>query len=161
MELIEEYLIPVLNTILQGIPPSLYLQLASYVTAANDYFNTLRFAYAEPYIITPINTLLNSPPDLYSILILFIILVISLKVLDYARRVITFWIILFFRLVFWGSILGGGYYVYTVGWGKASQDAAWILGLLEGFIQRVLAENDASGKSGSRSRYNSAGRGRR
>ncbi|EFW21175.1 hypothetical protein D8B26_007390 [Coccidioides posadasii str. Silveira] len=161
MEVIEEYVIPTFHTIRENIPPSVYLQIASYAAIANEYFQYLRFVYAEPYIINPVNTLINSPPDLYSILILFFILVISLKVLDYARRVITFWIVLFLRLLFWSAILGGGYYVYKVGWGKASQDAAWILGLIEGFIQQLLSESDTSTRSRNGPGYKRTGQGRR
>lgn len=139
----------------------MYLQIAPYAAIAIDHFQNLRLNYAEPYIMNPINTLINSPPDLYSLLILFIILVLSLKVLDYARRVITFWIVLFFRLLFWGAIIGGGYYVYNVGWIKASQDAAWILGLLEGFIAQLLAEREAPSGRENRPRYKATRRGQR
>ncbi|KAI1977353.1 hypothetical protein LOZ53_000846 [Ophidiomyces ophidiicola] len=159
MEAVQDYIIPAFHTIRQNIPPSLYLQMASYAALANTHFQEIRVTYAEPYLINPLNTLINSPPDLYSILILFFVLVISLKILDYARRVITFWIVLFFRLLFWSAILGGGYYVYQVGWVKASQDAAWILGLFEGFIRQVIAESDASSKNGKSFRARSTGNG--
>lgn len=107
--------------------------------------------YLKSYVISPIQTLLDSPPDIYSILILLLVLFLSLKILDYARRVITFWVVLIFRLVFWGSILSGAFYAYSVGWEKSFRDAAWILGLLEGFVRQILADRGSSsdGKSGA------------
>ncbi|WEW61648.1 hypothetical protein PRK78_007139 [Emydomyces testavorans] len=158
MEVIEEYIVPILR---HSLSPSTYLQLTSYAVAANDYFHNLRLTYAEPYIINPIRALINSPPDLYSILILTFMLLISLEILKYARRVIKFWIVLVFRLLFWGAIIGGGWYVYNVGWGKASRDAAWILGLMEGFIRQLLAESGSAGRGGNEYKYKASSWGRR
>lgn len=73
-------------------------------------------------------------PDLCSILLLALVLLLSLKVLDYTRRMIMFWVMLALRLVFWGSILGIGWYVYRVGLDNATRDAGWVWGVVEGFV---------------------------
>lgn len=58
-----------------------------------------------------------------------------------------FWVMLVFRLVFWGIVLGVAWYTYNVGWEKVWYDAAWALGLLEGFIQQMIANNSSAGGS--------------
>lgn len=90
-------------------------------------------------------------PDLVQILILAIILFISLKVLDYARRVIMFWVMLAFRLVFWGSLLGLGLYVYRVGVENAGRDLGWVWGVVQGFVEdfQARAANNAGGSGWS------------
>jgi len=89
-------------------------------------------------------------PDLVQILILAVILFISLKVLDYARRVIVFWVMLVFRLVFWGSLLGLGLYVYRVGVENAGRDVGWVWGVVMGFVENFQARamNNAAEKRG-------------
>jgi hypothetical protein len=73
-------------------------------------------------------------PDLLSICLLAIIILVSLKILDYACRVIMFWVVLAFRIVFWGSLLGVGYYVYRVGVEDAARDLGWLFGVVSGFV---------------------------
>ena len=140
-----EYIEPILHRAEQYIPHSVAVQAASYFNIANTHFQSMRDTYVEPYVLRPLDTMLNSPPDLFSILVLLALFVVSLKILDYTRRVITFWVVLVFRLAFWGSVLGVVWYAYSVGWEKASRDAVWAFGLLEGFVQELLAAN-AGGK---------------
>lgn len=87
-------------------------------------------------------------PDLVSILLLAVILLISLKILDYARRVIVFWVSLVLRLVFWGALVGVGFYVYQNGVGKSVQDFGWAWGVVEGFVadygRRIQEESKGS-----------------
>lgn len=91
-------------------------------------------------------------PDLMQLLILALVLFISLKVLDYARRVIMFWVMLVFRLVFWGSVIGLGLYVYRVGVENAGRDLGWVWGVLLGFVEDFQTRAAASnGGAGSRS----------
>ncbi|KAJ5152074.1 Nuclear pore assembly and biogenesis protein APQ12 [Penicillium capsulatum] len=118
----------------------------------------LRSEYIQPYLIEPLSAFLTNStamPDLLSIALLVIIFYISLRVLDYARRVIMFWVMLAFRLVFWGSVLGFAWYVYRVGIDTAGRDVGWLFGVISGFIQdfqqrAVTASNASShdGKSG-------------
>jgi hypothetical protein len=123
------------------------------------HLSGIRESYIQPYIITPLSSLLASTstttmPDLVQLLILGLVLFISLKVLDYARRVIMFWVMLVFRLVFWGSVLGLGLYVYRVGVENAGRDLGWLWGVVLGFVEdfqaRAAANNGASGNASGR-----------
>ncbi|KKZ64202.1 hypothetical protein EMCG_01487 [[Emmonsia] crescens] len=145
MEVIQEYLIPALQNANKYIPPSISFQALSYYSTITTHFHPISQQYLQPYLLTPLQTVLNSPPDLTSFLVLCVILFISLKVLNYARRVITFWVMLVFRLAFWGSVIGGAYYVYVVGWERAGREARWLLGLLQGFVEELWA-NRADGQ---------------
>ncbi|KAJ5689872.1 Nuclear pore assembly and biogenesis protein APQ12 [Penicillium macrosclerotiorum] len=100
----------------------------------------LRSGFVQPYLISPLSTLLASlvstgMPDLVTILLLAIILLLSLKILDYARRIVMFWVTLAFRLVFWGTLIGLGFYIYQVGFERASRDLGWVWGAAEGFVE--------------------------
>lgn len=109
----------------------------------------LRTAYLDPYIIRPLSALLaSSTPDLVSVLLLALILLVSLKVLDYARRVVVFWITLALRLLFWGVVLSVAWYVYRFGWEKASADAGWLWGVAEGFVENFQARGGQGGFDG-------------
>jgi hypothetical protein len=99
-------------------------------------------------------------PDLVQILILAVILFISLKVLDYARRLIMFWVVLAFRLVFWGSLLGLGLYVYRVGVENAGRDLGWVCGVVMGFVEDFQARA-AAGNRGNGSGWGGAGGGKK
>ena len=83
-------------------------------------------------------------PDLFSILLLAVLLLISLKILDYTRRMVMFWVTLAFRFVFWGSIIGIGWYVYSVGVENAGRDVGWLWGVIEGFVQDFQARSAAA-----------------
>lgn len=105
---------------------------------------TLRTTYLEPYLIQPLSTFLvattnlsstTTMPDLLSILLLAVILLVSLKILDYTRRMVLFWVSLAVRLVFWGVLLGIGWYVYTVGVERAGREAGWVAGWVMGLVE--------------------------
>ena len=105
---------------------------------------TLRTTYLEPYLIQPLSTLLvatanlsstTTMPDLLSILLLAVILLVSLKILDYTRRMVLFWVSLAVRLLFWGALLGVGWYVYTVGVERAGREAGWVAGWVMGLVE--------------------------
>ncbi|KAJ5985328.1 hypothetical protein N7522_012524 [Penicillium canescens] len=125
-----------LQTILQN-PTITYLQSTTQEHLTSRLFD-LRATVLQPYLIEPLSTLLtsysSSMPDLLSICLLAIIILVSLKILDYACRVIMFWVVLAFRLVFWGSLLGMGYYVYRVGVEDAARDLGWLFGVVAGFV---------------------------
>ena len=92
----------------------------------------------QPYLIEPASTFLasysDSMPDLLSVFILFIILLVSFKILKYACCVVMSWVFLAFRIAFWGSVIGLGWYVYNVGVENASRDLGWFWGVLSGFV---------------------------
>lgn len=104
-------------------------------------------------------------PDLISVLLLAIILLISLKILDYARRMVVFWVTLAFRLVFWGSVLGLGWYVWRVGVENAGRDLGWVWGVVEGFVEdfqgrAAAAASSTGGGGGGGNVFGGAGIGR-
>lgn len=93
--------------------------------------------YLAPYLLDPLNNILSSriqPKDVVSLVIVLAIFIVSLKVLDYARRMIMWWVSMAVSLIFWIALLGGGWYVYNVGIEKAMQDVGFVWGLAEGFL---------------------------
>ena len=109
------------------------------------HLSTLRTTYAEPYVVQPLASLLTSSmPDLVSVLLLILILFLTLKVLDYARRIIVFWVVLVVKVVFWAVVLGGSYWVYQVGIERALANLGWFWGALQGFVEG--GENRTRGK---------------
>jgi len=98
----------------------------------------VRNEYVNPYILEPLSALLtSSTPDLVTVLLLLLLLYISLRILDYARRVIMFWVFLILRLAFWGLVIGGGIYVYNVGPDKVFRDFGWFWEALQGVIENL------------------------
>lgn len=145
------------QTLLQH--PSITFLTTSTQQHLTAHLTYLRTAYIQPYLIQPLSTILVSTsssgmPDLLSILLLALILLISLKILDYARRVIVFWVSLALRLTFWGLVIGGAWYVYSVGFENAGKDLGWAWGVIEGFVEDFQARSAAqvqTGGSGGRS----------
>lgn len=101
-----------------------------------SYLTNLRETYLNPYLLNPLSTLLTatttSTPDLLSILLLVTILLISLKILDYARRIIVFWVMLVVKVFFWAAVLSAGFWVYSVGWERAGREVGRWVGFVEG-----------------------------
>ncbi|KAL2006166.1 hypothetical protein VTN00DRAFT_9820 [Thermoascus crustaceus] len=148
MEYLQERIIPLIPTDYSNYSYQTVLQSLTSTSLSSHLFH-LRTAYLDPYIIRPLSTLLaSSTPDLVSVLLLALILLVSLKVLDYARRVVVFWITLALRLLFWGVVLSVAWYVYRVGWEKASADAGWLWGVAEGFVEDFQARGGQGGFGG-------------
>ncbi|KAJ5894004.1 Nuclear pore assembly and biogenesis protein APQ12 [Penicillium taxi] len=142
-----DFLIENVQNLLQA-PAVSYLRTTTQ-EQVTTHLSNLRTTYMQPYIITPISTFLSSTsgvvmPDLLSIFLLALILIITLKVLDYARRVIMFWVSLAFRLVFWATLLSVAWYIYRVGLQDAGRDFGWAWGLAEGFVQDFQARTAAA-----------------
>ncbi|RAL11418.1 Apq12 family protein [Aspergillus homomorphus CBS 101889] len=127
----------------------------TYLTPALTH---LRSAYIDPYLIRPAAGYLanssaagaggSSPamPDLVSVVLLVAILFISLKVLDYARRVVMFWVGLLWALIWWGTIVGLVLWVYLHGVERAAQDAGWLFGIARGFLGRMIEQVERRGE---------------
>ena len=106
----------------------------------------LRSTFLDPYVLSPLASLLaastqkdeeevfedttQSMPDLISLIILGLILLVSLKVVDYAHRVIVFWVSLALRVAFWGLVVVVSCYVYQLGVGECLRDFAWVRDLV-------------------------------
>ncbi|PLB43923.1 hypothetical protein P170DRAFT_514222 [Aspergillus steynii IBT 23096] len=117
----------------------------------------LRASYLDPFIIQPLANLLTNMPDLLSVFVLLLALFISLKVLDYGRRLVMFWVTLALRLVYWGFIIGAGVYVYNAGLEKAAQDLGWFYGLVKGGVESF--QNGAQGQGQAQSSASTGGYG--
>ncbi len=96
-------------------------------------------------------------PDLMTALMLAGVLFASLILLDYLRRFVIWWVMwwvrLIVRVVFWGSVVLVGVYVWNVGIEQAVVDA----GRLGGFVMGVLEEGKGMVEGGS---GGSSGRGK-
>lgn len=138
------------NEILEYLQPLTTHPLATQLmtTSVSTHLSALRADYLNPYVIEPFSRLLvtiNSSeiqmPDLLSILILAVILLISLKILDYTRRMVMFWVRLAVKLVFWGLVLGVVWYGYTVGVERLGKEVGmcigWVVGVVEDFQRGV------------------------
>ncbi|OOG01028.1 hypothetical protein ASPCADRAFT_401940 [Aspergillus carbonarius ITEM 5010] len=104
-------------------------------TYFTPYISNLRTTYLDPYLVHPLATLLTSSmPDLVSVIILALVLLISLKILDYARRLVMFWVNLALRLLWWALVLAVVWYIYSVGIEKTGRDVGWVVGVAGGFV---------------------------
>ncbi|KAB8068189.1 nuclear pore assembly and biogenesis-domain-containing protein [Aspergillus leporis] len=162
MDFIPESIINLLQenpAIQQLTSSSLTIQLTNArVTYLDPYISHLKTTYLDPYLIQPLAAMLaSSMPDLVSVLILALVLIISLKVLDYARRVVMFWVTLALRLVWWGFILGAGWYVYNAGLEKTGRDLGWFYGVTKGFLERFQDGFEGGRRSGTGGYYSGGG----
>lgn len=66
-------------------------------------------------LFMPLITRLTTKPDLPSITLLLVVLYVSLKLMNMLRRAVVFWVMLAFRLVFWGGLGIAALYVYNRG----------------------------------------------
>ncbi|ODM21964.1 hypothetical protein SI65_02808 [Aspergillus cristatus] len=115
----------------------------------STHLSTLRTTYLDPYILSPLSSLLtSSTPDLVSVFLLLLILFLSLKILDYTRRMVLFWVWLVFRVVFWGVILAVGYWVYSVGVERAGMEAGRAFGVVKGAWEEFERGVDGSAPGG-------------
>jgi hypothetical protein len=131
--------------------------------SSSSILTTLQRDYIDPYIISPLQTLLagasitsSSPksvqgsggmPDIVSLLALIVIAFISFKVLDYVRKVVMWWVMLALKLCLILLAVQVGWYVSKYGWEKTLNDAGWAWGLLEGFLGETGAQIRGSTRS--------------
>ena len=84
---------------------------------------------------TALRTLSTDSPDIISLVFLVIALTVSIKVLDYMRRAIIYWISVAVRLSIYAALLGIGVYMWQRGLDQSLEDFGWLWGLLEGFTE--------------------------
>lgn len=117
-------------------------------TSVSSHLSAFHVDYLNPYVIEPLSSLLyaissseTKMPDLVSVLLLAVILLISLKILDYTRRMVMFWVRLAVKLVFWGLLFGVVWYGYTVGMERLGREVGmcigWVTGIVEDFQRGV------------------------
>ncbi|KAI5286080.1 hypothetical protein KEM54_000083 [Ascosphaera aggregata] len=147
-------LLTILNTFTTYIPPSIVKRATSLAIDMQQTYSTYHVFYIQPYIITPIRQILDSPPTIGNLLSLLILFWLSLRLLDYTRRVVIFWVMLVLRLAFWGAVGVFGWYVYTAGWEEAWGMVVGIVsgihGMIVGFVDGNLNAAGASARTGGR-----------
>ncbi|EED24107.1 conserved hypothetical protein [Talaromyces stipitatus ATCC 10500] len=166
MEYLQDNILPSLRT----YSILLFRKTFSTITSpkeADQLLSNLQQDYLEPYLIMPLANILDSSSaafssaNILSFLTLLVTFYISLRVLDYARRVIMFWVILILRLTFWAAVISIGVYVYNVGVDKATQDAGWFWGIAQGFLEDLVANNANTESTAGRQYYGGSGGGSR
>ncbi|KAF2120737.1 nuclear pore assembly and biogenesis-domain-containing protein [Lophiotrema nucula] len=105
MEFIQDYL----NVLPRFLPPSIYNTLFTTLTTAFGLFRTLQAH------LTPLFTRIINQPDITSLLIVAVVLLVSLKILDMAYRAVMFWVNLVVKLVLWGGIAILGVWMWNRG----------------------------------------------
>ncbi|KAF4944347.1 hypothetical protein F66182_18671, partial [Fusarium sp. NRRL 66182] len=79
---------------------------------ADKLLSNIQQKYLEPYLLVPLANILDtstsafSSANILSFITLLLVLYISLRILDYARRVIMFWVMLVVRIIFWAAVIG-------------------------------------------------------
>lgn len=86
-----------------------------------------------------LHSISSDSPDLVTLLLLGIILIISVRVLDYVRRTVFFWIAIAFKVLFYVTLGFVGVYVYQRGVEESMEDVVKLLdwyGSLSGQAKR-------------------------
>lgn len=126
---------------------------------ADKFLSNMQQNYLEPYLLIPLANILDtssaafSSANILSFLTLLLAIYISLRILDYARRVIMFWVMLVLRLTFWAAVIGVGLWVYNVGVEKAVQDAGWFWGVVQGFLEDFVVNANTESATGRGGQY--------
>uniref|UniRef100_A0A093VMC8 Pentatricopeptide repeat-containing protein, mitochondrial n=1 Tax=Talaromyces marneffei PM1 TaxID=1077442 RepID=A0A093VMC8_TALMA len=126
---------------------------------ADKFLSNIQQDYLEPYLLAPLANILDtsssafSTSNILSILTLLLTLYISLRILDYARRVIMFWVMLVVRLAFWATVVWLGIWIYNVGIEKAVQDAGWFWGVVQGFLEDFVVKANSESAAGRGGQY--------
>ncbi|KAF3384535.1 hypothetical protein F1880_002342 [Penicillium rolfsii] len=130
------------------------------------HLTTLRTTFVTPYILTPLSHLLATTlgataamPDLMGALVLAALLVVSLIILDYMRRFVVWWVMwwvrFIMRVVFWGTVVLVGVYVWNVGGEQAIRDVGRIGGFVMGFVEEGLGSLDSGNGRGGKGKGSS------
>ncbi|KAH9827109.1 Nuclear pore assembly and biogenesis [Teratosphaeria destructans] len=86
-----------------------YSTYRPYLTRFLSLLDTAR-GYIEPLIDQ-----ISTKPDLATIALLLVIILVSLKILDMLWQTLTFWLRLVRRTLFWGMLVSLGFWVYARG----------------------------------------------
>ena len=149
---------PTLQTLLTNASPLTTNLTQLPLTTLQTTLTHLRTNYLNPYVIDPLAALLtSSTPDLVSIFLLVGILLISLKILDYARRIVMFWVAVMLKMVFWGVLIGCAVWGYRVGFEGVLEGVGWVFGVVKGVVEGV--ENGNSNGNGNIPRWDGSGAG--
>ncbi|KAL3434054.1 nuclear pore assembly and biogenesis-domain-containing protein [Aspergillus tetrazonus] len=110
----------------------------------------LRLTYLEPYVVQPLAHVLATMPDLASVLAIFFVLFLSLKILDYTRRAVMWWVWTTIWAAKWATILGAAGYIYLSGWEKVVQDLGYAFDFISGLLEQYGHTLESAARDGHR-----------
>lgn len=99
------------------------------------YFYRWVFPILYPiYVLSnnAVQSLSTDAPNVLTLAILAIALIVSLRVLDYMRRTIIYWVGLAIRIGLWLAVSGLGVYVWQRGFDQSVEDFGYVWGFLQG-----------------------------
>lgn len=117
------------NTILPDYTPyllTLYNHLHPYIRSANSLLFTLQ-SKITPFLLPLLNRaaiFAQDSPAIITVGILLLLLVISMQILNFARRLIVFWTRIMFQVAFYGGIIVLVMAVWQRGVGRTLGDLA-------------------------------------
>ncbi|KAL4976801.1 nuclear pore assembly and biogenesis-domain-containing protein [Aspergillus desertorum] len=110
----------------------------------------LRLTLIEPYVVKPLAHILATMPDLASVLVLFFVLFVSFKILDYTRRAVMWWVWTTIWAAKWATIFGAAGYVYLAGWEKVVHDLGFLFNFLSGLLEQYGHSFESPAREGHR-----------
>ena len=117
-------------------PYEAYLRpLRRYLYLSQSFFYRFAFPYLWPaYKLgnKALRMLSADTPDMATLALLAVLLLMSLKLLNVLRKSIVYWISVAIRLVTWTLVLAVGVYVWQRGLEQSLEDVAWVLGFVAG-----------------------------
>lgn len=109
--------------------------LRRYLFLSQSYFYRFAFPYLWPaYKLAnkALRMLSADAPDMTTLALLAIMLLVSLKVLNMVRKTIVYWISMAMRLTMWGLVAAVGVYVWQRGVEQSMEDLGWVIGFVAG-----------------------------
>lgn len=76
--------------------------------------------------------LLTDAPDLATLVLLAVVLLVSVKIVNVVRRTVIYWIWLTVRLALWTAVAMVGVYAWQQGAEKTVEDLGWLVGFVAG-----------------------------
>lgn len=117
------------NQTLPGLTPqllSIYQTLDPYLRSANNMLYTLQ-SYLTPLLLPLLNraaVFAQDSPAIITVGLLLLLFVISLQILNLARRMIVFWTRILFQILFYGGLVVLSMVVWQRGLGRTAGDLA-------------------------------------
>lgn len=109
--------------------------LLRFLLSSQAYFYRWIFPSVYPiYALSnkALQSLSTDAPDILTLAILAVALIVSLRILDYMRRTIIYWIGLAIRMSLWLAVGGLGLYVWQRGFDQSVEDFGYVWGFLQG-----------------------------
>lgn len=104
--------------------------------------------------------LLTETPDITSLILLLLVLLVSIKVVGLVRRVVAYWVALGMRVAGWGVVGLLGWYMWQRGMEGSVEDLGWVFGLLSGGVEEAGRRSGEGAYGGERRRGYAKGKGK-